>query len=72
MGYLGDLLLDPINYLGLSIPTNIGIKAYDDANYISLNLGTFVQSPVIAHSISPVCHIHNLQPGCALLWNPQI
>jgi len=41
VGYVGDLFLDPANYLITSIPINLGIKSYYQVNEASLSLGEY-------------------------------
>ena len=41
LGYVGDLFLDPENYLITSIPINLAVKAYDQVNETSLVLGEY-------------------------------
>jgi phospholipid-binding lipoprotein MlaA len=41
IGYIGDLFLDPQNYLVHSIPINLGIKSYAQVNETSLSLGDY-------------------------------
>jgi phospholipid-binding lipoprotein MlaA len=41
MGYVGDLFLDPENYLITSVPFNLAIKSYDQVNEASLTLGEY-------------------------------
>ena len=41
VGYVGDLFLDPQNYLITSTPVNLAIKSYDQINETSLTLGEY-------------------------------
>jgi phospholipid-binding lipoprotein MlaA len=41
VGYVGDLFLDPQNYLITSTPVNLAIKSYDQVNEASLTLGEY-------------------------------
>jgi phospholipid-binding lipoprotein MlaA len=41
IGYVGDLFLDPQNYLINSIPINLAVKAYAQVNEASLTLGEY-------------------------------
>ncbi len=41
IGYVGDLFLDPLNYLISSIPINLGIKSYAQVNETSLTIGEY-------------------------------
>jgi phospholipid-binding lipoprotein MlaA len=41
VGYVGDLFLDPQNYLITSTPVNLAIKSYDQVNETSLTLGEY-------------------------------
>lgn len=41
IGSVADGFLDPWNYLGTSIPINLGIKAYDRVNRTSLTIGEY-------------------------------
>jgi phospholipid-binding lipoprotein MlaA len=41
VGYVGDLFLDPENYLITSAPVNLAIKSYDQVNETSLTLGEY-------------------------------
>jgi phospholipid-binding lipoprotein MlaA len=41
MGFVGDLFLDPENYLITSIPINLAVKSYDQVNETSLVLGEY-------------------------------
>ncbi|MBW2145450.1 MAG: VacJ family lipoprotein [Deltaproteobacteria bacterium] len=41
VGFVGDLFLDPLNYLVASIPANIGVRSYDRVNETSLTLGDY-------------------------------
>jgi len=41
VGYVGDLFLDPINYLVTSTPINLAIKSYDQVNETSLRIGEY-------------------------------
>jgi phospholipid-binding lipoprotein MlaA len=41
VGYVGDLFLDPENYLIASIPINLAAKSYDQVNETSLVLGEY-------------------------------
>jgi len=41
VGYVGDLFLDPQNYLITSTPINLAIKSYDQVNETSLTLGEY-------------------------------
>jgi len=41
VGYVGDLFLDPQNYLITSTPINLAIKSYDQVNEASLTLGEY-------------------------------
>jgi phospholipid-binding lipoprotein MlaA len=41
VGYVGDLFLDPQNYLITSTPVNLAIKSYDQVNETSLSLGEY-------------------------------
>jgi phospholipid-binding lipoprotein MlaA len=40
-GFLGDLFLDPRNYLITSIPINLAVKSYDQVNENSLTIGDY-------------------------------
>jgi len=41
VGYVGDLFLDPTNYLITSIPINLAVKSYNQVNETSLTLGEY-------------------------------
>jgi phospholipid-binding lipoprotein MlaA len=41
VGLVGDLFLDPLNYLVPSVPPNIGVRAYDQVNHTSLTIGEY-------------------------------
>jgi phospholipid-binding lipoprotein MlaA len=41
VGYVGDLFLDPTNYLITSIPINLAVKSYYQVNEASLTLGEY-------------------------------
>jgi phospholipid-binding lipoprotein MlaA len=41
VGFVGDLFLDPQNYLITSIPINIAVKSYNQVNETSLTLGEY-------------------------------
>jgi phospholipid-binding lipoprotein MlaA len=41
VGYVGDLFLDPENYLITSIPINLAVKSYHQVNETSLTLGEY-------------------------------
>ena len=41
VGYVGDLFLDPTNYLITSIPINFAVKSYNQVNETSLTLGEY-------------------------------
>jgi phospholipid-binding lipoprotein MlaA len=41
VGYVGDLFLDPMNYLITSTPINLAIKSYYQVNETSLTLGEY-------------------------------
>lgn len=41
VGLVGDLFLEPLNYLVPSVPPNIGVRAYDRVNHTSLTIGEY-------------------------------
>ncbi len=41
VGFVGDLFLDPLNYLVPSIPANLAVRSYDRVNNTSLTLGEY-------------------------------
>lgn len=47
VGSLADGFLDSWNYLGTSIPVNLGIKAYDTVNRTSLTIGEYEDLKVV-------------------------
>jgi len=40
-GFIGDIFLDPRNYLVTSIPANLAVRSYDQVNETSLSLGEY-------------------------------
>jgi len=40
-GFIGDIFLDPRNYLVTSIPVNLAVRSYDQVNETSLSLGEY-------------------------------
>jgi phospholipid-binding lipoprotein MlaA len=41
VGYVGDLFLDPENYLITSLPINLAVKSYNQVNETSLTIGEY-------------------------------
>ena len=41
VGYVGDMFLDPQNYLITSFPINLGVRAYSQVNDTSLKIGEY-------------------------------
>jgi len=41
VGYVGDLFLDPVNYLVPKFEYNVGVKSYDTVNGTSLRIGDY-------------------------------
>jgi phospholipid-binding lipoprotein MlaA len=41
VGYVGDLFLDPLTYLNISVFINVGVRAYAQVNEASLTIGEY-------------------------------